>query len=52
MRTRTRVDIKWKLLALSGERSPYRDKLGAITPGAFADLLMIDGDREKTFVLV
>ena len=36
-----------KLLALSGERSPYRGKLGVIEPGAFADLLVVDGDPEK-----
>lgn len=32
------------LLALSGERSPYRGKLGVIEKGALADILVIDGD--------
>ncbi|BEP57042.1 MULTISPECIES: amidohydrolase family protein [unclassified Variovorax] len=33
-----------ELLALSGERNPYRRPLGRIAPGAFADLLVADGD--------
>lgn len=33
-----------RLLALSGERSPYRGKLGVVEPGALADLLLVDGD--------
>ncbi len=33
-----------ELLALSGERSPYRGKLGVVEPGALADLLLVDGD--------
>jgi len=33
-----------ELLALSGERSPYRGKLGVVAPGALADLLLVDGD--------
>jgi imidazolonepropionase-like amidohydrolase len=32
------------LLALSGERSPYRGKLGVVQVGALADLLLVDGD--------
>lgn len=36
-----------KLLALSGERSPYSGPLGVIAPGALADLLVVDGDPEK-----
>ncbi|WP_370679518.1 amidohydrolase family protein [Comamonas sp. GB3 AK4-5] len=32
------------LLALSGERNPYPKALGRIVPGAFADLLIADGD--------
>jgi imidazolonepropionase-like amidohydrolase len=32
------------LLALSGPRNPYDGKLGVIEPGAFADLLVVDGD--------
>jgi len=33
-----------QLLALSGNRSPYKGKLGAIEPEALADLILIDGD--------
>ena len=52
-----------ELLAFSGKRSPYRlGKLGVIEEGAYADLLMVDGnplkdlklmeDYEKNFVLI
>lgn len=33
-----------ELLALSGERNPYPRALGHIAPGAFADLLVADGN--------
>lgn len=33
-----------ELLAMSGQRNPYPGKLGVIEPGAYADLLLIDGD--------
>lgn len=33
-----------ELLALSGERNPYPRPLGRIAPGAFADILVADGD--------
>jgi imidazolonepropionase-like amidohydrolase len=33
-----------ELLALSGERNPYPRALGRIAPGAFADLLVADGN--------
>jgi imidazolonepropionase-like amidohydrolase len=33
-----------ELLAQSGPRSPYDGALGVITKGAFADLLVVDGD--------
>ncbi|NUO60107.1 MAG: amidohydrolase family protein [Hamadaea sp.] len=33
-----------ELLALSGERDPYPRPLGVIEPGAYADLLLVDGD--------
>ncbi len=32
------------LLASSGPRAPYDGRLGVIEPGAFADLLVVDGD--------
>jgi len=34
------------LLALSGGRAPYDGRLGVIEQGAFADLIVIDGDAE------
>jgi imidazolonepropionase-like amidohydrolase len=33
-----------ELLALSGPRNPYDGKLGIIEKGAFADMLLVDGD--------
>lgn len=36
-----------QLLALSGPRAPYDGRLGVISEGALADLLVIDGDPEK-----
>ena len=33
-----------ELLALAGERNPYPRTLGRIAPGAFADILVADGD--------
>ena len=33
-----------ELLALSGKRNPYPGKLGVVEQGAFADLLLVDGN--------
>ncbi|KQV73300.1 amidohydrolase family protein [Rhizobium sp. Root1220] len=33
-----------ELLALSGPRNPYQGKLGVLEGGAFADMLLVDGD--------
>lgn len=33
-----------ELLAMSGPRNPYPGKIGVIEQGAFADLLLVDGD--------
>jgi imidazolonepropionase-like amidohydrolase len=52
-----------ELLALSGKRSPYRDgKLGVLEEGAYADMILVDGnplkdlkvieDYERNFVLI
>jgi imidazolonepropionase-like amidohydrolase len=52
-----------QLLALSGNRSPYKDaKLGVIEEGAYADLILVNGnplkdinvmvDYDKNFVLI
>jgi imidazolonepropionase-like amidohydrolase len=35
-----------ELLAMSGERAPYQGQLGVIAEGAFADILVWDGDPE------
>jgi imidazolonepropionase-like amidohydrolase len=37
------------VLALSGQRNPYLDaKLGVIEPGAWADLLLVEGDLSRS----
>ena len=41
-----------ELVALSGPRNPYPGKLGIIEEGAFADLLVIDGDPIANIALV
>ena len=51
-----------ELLAMSGPRNPYQGKLGVIEEGAFADLLVIDGnpidqieliaEPEKNFAII
>jgi imidazolonepropionase-like amidohydrolase len=41
-----------QLLALSGERNPYPGKLGVVEEGAFADLLLVDGDPLTNINLV
>jgi imidazolonepropionase-like amidohydrolase len=40
MATATNAD----LLALSGSRNPYPGKLGVVEDGAFADLLLVEGN--------
>lgn len=40
------------LLALSGERAPYRGKLGVIEQGALADLLVLDGNPLEDINLI
>ena len=41
-----------ELLALSGERNPYPGKLGVIEKGAYADLLVVNGDPLADIALV
>ena len=41
-----------ELLALSGPRNPYDGKLGVVEPGAFADLLVIDGNPLEDITLL
>ena len=41
-----------ELLAFSGPRDPYPGKLGVIEEGAFADLIVVDGDPIANIALV
>jgi imidazolonepropionase-like amidohydrolase len=41
-----------QLLELSGPRNPYPGKLGVIEEGAFADLLLVDGNPVENLALV
>ncbi len=39
------TSVAGEVLAMSGERNPYKEgKLGVIEPGAYADLLLVDGN--------
>ncbi|WP_230417819.1 metal-dependent hydrolase family protein [Paraburkholderia polaris] len=40
----TATSINAELLAMSGPRNPYPGKVGVIEPGAFADVLILNGD--------
>jgi len=56
------TSVNAELLALSNLRNPYPNKLGVLEEGAFADLLLVDGnpledvqlvaDPEKNFLLI
>jgi len=41
-----------ELAGLSGPRNPYPGKLGRIEPGAYADILVINGDPLKDIALI
>ncbi|MBN9000898.1 MAG: amidohydrolase family protein, partial [Rhizobiales bacterium] len=41
-----------ELLAMSGERNPYRAKVGVIEPGALADVLLVDGNPLENLALI
>jgi imidazolonepropionase-like amidohydrolase len=41
-----------ELLALSGPRNPYPGKLGVIQEGAWADLLLVDGNPLEHLTLI
>lgn len=41
---RQATSVNAELMALSGKRNPYPGKLGVIEEGAYADLLLINGD--------
>ncbi len=44
--------VNGELLAMSGPRNPYPGKLGVIEAGAFADLIVVDGDPLANLKLV
>ena len=41
-----------QLLALSGKRNPYPGKLGVVEEGAFADVLLVDGNPIADITLI
>ena len=41
-----------ELLALSGPRNPYPAKLGVLEEGAYADLLLVDGNPLDNIALL
>ena len=41
-----------ELLELSGKRNPYPGKLGVVEEGAFADLLLVDGNPLEQIDLI
>lgn len=41
-----------QLLALSGNRSPYKGKMGVVETGALADLILIDGNPLKNIDVI
>lgn len=41
-----------ELMALSGSRNPYPGKLGVVEEGAFADLLLVDGNPLENISLI
>jgi len=44
--------VNAELLALSGLRNPYPGKLGVVEEGAFADILLVDGNPLENIALV
>jgi len=49
---RQATSVSAELLALSGPRNPYPGKLGVIEEGAYADLLLINGDPLKDITIL
>ena len=41
-----------ELVALTGQNNPYPGKLGVIEEGAYADLLIVDGDPLKDLAAI
>ena len=46
------TSINGQLLQLSDRRNPYPGKLGVVEVGAFADLLVVDGDPLTNLALI
>lgn len=46
------TSVNAELLTLSGERNPYPGKLGVVEQGAFADLLLVDGNPLQNIELI
>jgi imidazolonepropionase-like amidohydrolase len=46
------TSVNAELLALSGLRNPYPGKLGVVEEGAFADILLVDGNPLENIALV
>ncbi|NOJ41252.1 metal-dependent hydrolase family protein [Bradyrhizobium australiense] len=46
------TSVNAELLALSGPRNPYPGKLGVVEEGAFADLLLVDGNPIDNIKLI
>ena len=44
MNGKTATGTNAELLGMSGPRNPYPGKVGVIEEGAFADILLVDGD--------
>lgn len=44
--------VNGELLAMSGPRNPYPNKLGVIEEGAYADLLLVDGNPLQNIKLI
>ncbi|MBT3622823.1 MAG: amidohydrolase family protein [Gammaproteobacteria bacterium] len=41
-----------KLMALTGTKNPYPNKLGVIEPGAYADLILVDGNPLEDLAVI
>jgi len=46
------TSVNAELMALSGKRNPYPGKLGVIEEGAYADILLINGDPLKDITIL
>ena len=47
------TSVAGEMLAMSGPRNPYREgKLGVIEPGAYADLLLVDGNPLEDITVI